>query len=108
MCKVIEDMRKEERAEGRVEGRAEGLLDNISALMKNLSVSAEKAMELLGVPAGEREGLLKKLPVTCRTPLSGRQPKTKKISPEDGLCAGRGHFYVPSWNAQSIIPRGRL
>ncbi len=79
MCKVIEDMRKEERAEGRIEGRAEGraeghvegraegraegLLDNISALMKNLSVSAEKAMELLGVPTGEREGLLKKLPV---------------------------------------------
>ena len=75
MCKVIEDMRKEERAEGRIEGRAEGrvegraegrvegLLDNVSTLMKNLSVSAEKAMELLGVPAGEREGLLKKLPI---------------------------------------------
>lgn len=60
MCKIIEDMRREERAEG----GAEKLLENISMLMKNLSVPAEKAMELLGVSESERQALLEKLPVT--------------------------------------------
>lgn len=59
VCKVIEDMRKEERAEG----GAETLLRNISALMRSLSVSAEKAMELLDVPVNERDKILKELPV---------------------------------------------
>lgn len=56
MCKTIEDMLKVERTETR--------LVDIAAIMKNLSVSAEKAMELLNVPAGERETLSKMLPAT--------------------------------------------
>lgn len=59
MCRVIEEMRKEECAEG----RTKDLLENILALMKNLSVSAEKAMELLGVPADGHKNILEKLPV---------------------------------------------
>lgn len=64
MCKVIEDMRKQERAEGRAEGRAEERVDSITAIMESLSISAEKAMELLKIPAGEREKLIKMLPVS--------------------------------------------
>lgn len=55
MCKVIEDMCNQEYAEG----RAEIHIDNIKALMEASSVSAEKAMELLKIPVGERENLLK-------------------------------------------------
>lgn len=66
MCKVIEDMRKQERAEGfvegRVEGRAEGRLDAIAAIMESLSVPAEKAMDLLKIPAKERKSFMEKLP----------------------------------------------
>ncbi len=52
-----EDMREEGREEGRIEGLAKGhadeKLESIKKLMKNLSLSSEKAMELLDVPAEE-------------------------------------------------------
>lgn len=63
MCKVIEEMRREEREEGLREGMEQNRTANIAALMKNLSVSVEKAMELLGIPAGERDALAKKIKV---------------------------------------------
>lgn len=43
---------------------------NIAALMKNLSVSVEKAMELLGIPAEERDALAKKI-IVSRTGSNG-------------------------------------
>lgn len=55
MCKVIEDMRKEERAETR--------LDDIVAIMESLAVPAEKAMDFLKIPAKDRASLMKKLPI---------------------------------------------
>lgn len=48
-----EDMREEGRIEGREEGRIEEKIENISNLMQNLSLTAEKAMEALGIPAEE-------------------------------------------------------
>ena len=48
----------EGRAQGRAEGRAEGaessLLISIRNLMKNASLSADKAMDLLGVASADR------------------------------------------------------
>ncbi len=52
-----EDMREEGRIEGLeeglVRGHAEEKIENISNLMQNLSLTAEKAMEALGIPAEE-------------------------------------------------------
>ncbi|MBD5101637.1 MAG: hypothetical protein HDT27_02900 [Subdoligranulum sp.] len=64
MCKVIEEMRREEREEGLKEGMEQNRAANIAALMKNLSVSVEKAMELLSIPAEERDALAKKIIVS--------------------------------------------
>lgn len=61
MCKIIEDMCREERAEGYSEGQFEVALESVTALMDSLSVPADKAMDLLKIPANERGELLKKL-----------------------------------------------
>ncbi len=53
MCKALEDLV--------ADGKAEALLDNIRKLMRNMSLAAEQAMEILEVPAEEREELLAKL-----------------------------------------------
>ena len=58
---VVEDAREEGRQEmcqalkemvedARVEGRDDNLIDNLKSIMEKLSISAEKAMELLDVP----------------------------------------------------------
>ena len=51
----------EGHAEGRVEGRVEELLENIRAVMNNLNLTAEKAMDILNVPQEDREIYMQKL-----------------------------------------------
>ena len=45
--------REEGRAEGRAEGRTEGKIEVIKNLMKNMKMSAEAAMEAMGIPKEE-------------------------------------------------------
>lgn len=70
MCKAIKDLRQEEYQDGhnaglkagREEGHKEGsrlgrekaVLDSIKALMKNMSLSAEQAMDILEIPKTDR------------------------------------------------------
>ena len=60
-----ERMREEGRKEGREEGRKEGTeiatLNSIKNLMETMAISAEKAMDLVKIPAEERERYLTKL-----------------------------------------------
>ena len=63
--RMREEGRKEGRKEGREEGRKEGteiaILNSIKNLMETLDISAEKAMDLVKIPAEEREKYLAKL-----------------------------------------------
>lgn len=69
MCRSMEKMREESLREGMEQGMKQGMKQgmettraaNVAALMKNMSVSAEKAMELLGIPVEERDTLAKKV-----------------------------------------------
>ena len=58
MCKALQDWAAEEREEGREEGIAMGKIEqqltNLRALMANMRLSAEKAMDVLNVPLEER------------------------------------------------------
>ena len=57
-----EEGRAEGRAEGREEGREEGRAEErvllIRNVMANLKTSADKAMDILGIPAAERSRYL--------------------------------------------------
>ena len=53
-----EEGRAEGRAEGREEGRAEERVYAIRNVMANLKTSADKAMDILGIPAAERSRYL--------------------------------------------------
>lgn len=61
MGKELENWIAEERAEGRVEGRTEGdknrALADIRNLMKSLKLTAEKAMDILEIPAKDRDAI---------------------------------------------------
>jgi predicted transposase YdaD len=46
--------RVEGRKEGRVEGREEERVQSIRRVMSNLKISADKAMDILGIPSSER------------------------------------------------------
>ena len=67
--RMREEGRKEGREEGRKEGREEGrkegteiaTLNSIKNLMETMAISAEKAMDLVKIPAEEREKYLVKL-----------------------------------------------
>ena len=48
----------EMRAEGRAEGRSEERLNSIRKIMDNLKTSADNAMDILGIPASERQDYL--------------------------------------------------
>jgi len=73
MCKGMEDWAKEEqekgaargkiegRIEGKIEGKIESKLESIQNLMQNMKITAEEAMNLLGVPVEERAEYLAKL-----------------------------------------------
>ncbi len=58
MCQGLLDLREEAREEGKIEGKIEGReeanLENLRAVMANLKVSAEKALDVLNVPPEER------------------------------------------------------
>ena len=49
----IAEGRQEGRAEGREEGRRENAVSNIRNLMKNMKLTAEQAMEALGIDKSE-------------------------------------------------------
>lgn len=53
--------RTEGHAEGRTEGRVEKLLENLRAVMVNLNLTAEKAMDVLNVPQEERADYMQQL-----------------------------------------------
>lgn len=50
VCKVIEDMLKEERAEVWADG--------VAAIIESLSVPTEEAIDLLAIPSDERSTLM--------------------------------------------------
>ena len=51
----------EGREEGRIEGRMEQLCQNIIAIMSELDLTADKAMDILRVPDEEREVIKERL-----------------------------------------------
>ena len=57
----VEKMRRLDREEGREEGRDMAVLSDLRSLMKKLGRSAEEAMDLLSIPALERERFTKLL-----------------------------------------------
>lgn len=58
MCKVMENIRAEERAEGRAEERVEGeinmLVFAVTSLMENMKITGSAAMDILSVPEEKR------------------------------------------------------
>ena len=56
-----EEMIRIGRAEGHIEGRVEELLENIQAVMNNLNLTAEKAMDILNVRQEDRAAYMQKL-----------------------------------------------
>ncbi|MBP3578156.1 MAG: hypothetical protein J6K15_08615, partial [Lachnospiraceae bacterium] len=83
MCKALQDWAARERREGRQEGRSEGILvgrnegilagrtegmleeklANLRAIMINLKLTADKAMDVLNVPQEERAQYAAKLKI---------------------------------------------
>ncbi len=65
MCEIWEEVLQEGREEGRVEGREEGRteeqLSSIRNLMKNLGLSADKAMSVLNIPIEKRKAYAEQL-----------------------------------------------
>ncbi len=61
MCKGLDDWAKKEQEKGKTEGKIETLVLSIKNLMQNMKITAEEAMEALGVPLEEYEDYLAKL-----------------------------------------------
>lgn len=61
MCQAVREMFESVRLEGVTEGRVEGMQDNIRKIMKNLKMTAEKAMNVLEVQEEDRKRLLSAL-----------------------------------------------
>ena len=69
MCEAVEKYGSKQydsgkdagRLEGKLEGKLEGRLDSIRALMKNLKMTAEQAMESIGIPKSEYQKYLNML-----------------------------------------------
>ena len=67
MCDALRELMKDDlaqaknegkiegRLEGKLEGIQEGKLESLTHVMKSFSVDAEKAMDVLHIPAAERE-----------------------------------------------------
>ena len=53
--RALEVRAEEARADGRQEGRQEGLTASIRNVMHSMNFSVEKAMDVLQIPADERE-----------------------------------------------------
>ncbi len=56
---------QEERDEAREETRAEEQLSSIRKMMNKLGLTADKAMDVLDIPAEKREALAEKMPQIC-------------------------------------------
>ena len=54
MCNLSQGLIEEGRMEGRMEGREEERVSSIKNVMSNLKTTADKAMDILGIPASER------------------------------------------------------
>ena len=52
MCKVIEDMRREEREEGRQEGLLEGRQENMNAIARRMRTAGRYALEEIAEISG--------------------------------------------------------
>ncbi len=52
MCKVIEDMRREEREEGRQEGLLEGRQENMNAIARRMLTAGRYALEEIAEISG--------------------------------------------------------
>ena len=65
MCEALRELMKDELAEERREGMKMGAFENavllIRNLMENTGVTAEKAMENLGISAADRSKYMAKL-----------------------------------------------
>jgi len=61
MCKAINDIREDARLEGHLEGRLEGYLQMLKNATVNLHCSIKEAMDILGVPASDRDVLAAKM-----------------------------------------------
>ena len=61
MCQALREWADDERREGKIEGRLEEKLENLCAIMVNLKLTAEKAMDVLNVPQEERAQYLEKI-----------------------------------------------
>jgi len=58
MCKAMEELHDKWSKEAEEYGRSEERLQNIRNLMKNAKVTAEKAMEMIGLDAEARKKYL--------------------------------------------------
>ena len=58
-AEAMELFREDGREEGRVEGRAETITVHAARVMDKLGLSAEQALDLLGVPEEDRKGIIK-------------------------------------------------
>lgn len=65
MCQALKEWAADERREGKIEGRIEGQVEektnNLRAIMTNLKLTAEAAMDVLDVPQEERAQYREKL-----------------------------------------------
>lgn len=69
MCQALREWAEEERNEGKTEGKIEGKIEgrleekveNLRAIMKNLQLTVEKAMDVLEVPQEERAQYMAKI-----------------------------------------------
>ena len=59
MCNFSDGIEERGLKRGRQEGRREAILQSIRNAMKNLGITAEEAMRILGVPQKENEKYLK-------------------------------------------------
>ena len=61
MCVALEEMKKESEQIGISIGVAAGKLEDIKNIMKNLQMTAQQAMEAIGIPKDQQQTYLQKL-----------------------------------------------
>ena len=61
MCRAFEEVRQEGIEQGLEQGIEMTRLNSIRNLMENLKISAQQAMDLIGVPNGEQAELAAKI-----------------------------------------------
>ena len=57
MCRAFDEVREQDRERGREQNQ----IENIRSLMENLKMTAQQAMDALGIPMAEQEKLLVKV-----------------------------------------------